>query len=688
MKALASTSASTPMTGRLLQRKCDCGTHSAGPACDSCADEKKKLQRHATGAKTPAAMPRIVGDVLLAPGRPLDAATRAFFEPRFARDFSHVRVHDDARAAQSAQAVGATAWTVGSHIAFDAGAFAPDSSHGRQLLAHELAHTVQQRDGLVSGSGISSPGDSSERAADVAASRVASGSVAGTLDRSPTLLARQTPPVAKGGGVTPPAAPVPMRVLDPAGTPLPPHGPNPADALTPFCAEVAAAKADATIPAAAATWRDKSVAAITAGGPGSGATHQKEIVDNETAEVPKEVTDLNTAVPASQLPKEAPDYRDRLGRICKRKQREVQLEFRYNIILVNTSTGKWNEINDTELDSVDDALGALPENMVWGNAVPTFMSRAHCALEAGECLSNVGGDTMAWAGRKTSDVSIYNSGLKGGTDTRSVGIGITIRQQTIRHEMGHVIDPLVPLQTMNVLFDDIMGFRTWPWNRVETSAAASEQIRIGKAAYHESLKTASNPQSPTLGQKASAYGAGFSAAIGESGKSAAARTDLRMAAGLADDAALEKFLAGLQDDVPVMQNSREFSKVGAGDLYVASTVAGQMPKGKPFTYALTNKGDYFAELFALATSTPVWLDANLPRRQTNWLKEFVFFVPTTEAGWRDTLVKRGTMTKLELANASPQLFSDLMDCYTWKQADAAIDWSIRQQLLPKGTKEG
>ena len=76
--------------------------------------------------------------------QPLDRATRAFMEPRFGHDFSKVRVHTDVRAAESARAVNALAYTVGRDIVFGEGQYAPGTDVGRQLLAHELTHTIQQ----------------------------------------------------------------------------------------------------------------------------------------------------------------------------------------------------------------------------------------------------------------------------------------------------------------------------------------------------------------------------------------------------------------------------------------------------------------------------------------------------------------------------------------------------------------
>ena len=100
----------------------------------------KSAQPDASGAQPLG----LVHDVLRSPGRPLDAPTRAFFEPRFGRDFAAVRIHDDGQAAASARSVGALAYTVGRDIVFGTGEYAAGTDAGRRLLAHELAHAVQQ----------------------------------------------------------------------------------------------------------------------------------------------------------------------------------------------------------------------------------------------------------------------------------------------------------------------------------------------------------------------------------------------------------------------------------------------------------------------------------------------------------------------------------------------------------------
>lgn len=194
-------SSSPPVRYGLLQRQCACGTHTIGGSeCESCRKEKAsiKLQRAAINSQPFYEVPSSVHEALRTPGQPLDAATRAFFEPRFGydlsraatsisrtsqsalivgsandplereadefagnalrtpssqltpstqetrADLSRIRIHTDALAAESSRAVNALAYTVGNHIVFGTGSYAPTTVAGKRLLAHELAHTIQQ----------------------------------------------------------------------------------------------------------------------------------------------------------------------------------------------------------------------------------------------------------------------------------------------------------------------------------------------------------------------------------------------------------------------------------------------------------------------------------------------------------------------------------------------------------------
>ncbi|WP_249125916.1 DUF4157 domain-containing protein [Streptomyces sp. A2-16] len=175
----------TPVATGLLQR---CGGVPCPPGtCDH--DEESILRRSDSGA-APSSVPPIVNEVLNSPGQPLGATTRAYMEPRFSHDFSRVgvtrpspaglsigptdspaeseanhvanhitdqppndplhrydfgdvRIHSDTKAAVSAQMVGARAYTVGNHVVFAGGQYAPDGLDGTRLLAHELAHVAQ-----------------------------------------------------------------------------------------------------------------------------------------------------------------------------------------------------------------------------------------------------------------------------------------------------------------------------------------------------------------------------------------------------------------------------------------------------------------------------------------------------------------------------------------------------------------
>jgi hypothetical protein len=127
-----------------VQRACTC---SAGQSCDSCEEEKSEslpVHRKAHGEASTASTPEARHALLPSHGEPLDGATRGFFEPRFGRDFADVRVHAGSEAAESARALAADAFTIGSQIGFAPGRYSPQTESGKRLLAHELTHVIQQ----------------------------------------------------------------------------------------------------------------------------------------------------------------------------------------------------------------------------------------------------------------------------------------------------------------------------------------------------------------------------------------------------------------------------------------------------------------------------------------------------------------------------------------------------------------
>jgi uncharacterized protein DUF4157 len=193
--ACASPPSFTRPPAGVLQRKCSCGG-SAGSSGE-CAECKKKntLQRRAASDAQPDAVPPIVHEVLSSPGQPLDTATRAFMEPRFRHDFGKVRIHADAKAADSAWAVSAGAYAFGKHIAFANGHYAPRTLAGRHLLAHELTHVVQQpsASGLLGPLRVGETGTASEREAEQAADAACSNGAGAPISTLAAPLVQRQP---------------------------------------------------------------------------------------------------------------------------------------------------------------------------------------------------------------------------------------------------------------------------------------------------------------------------------------------------------------------------------------------------------------------------------------------------------------------------------------------------------------
>jgi hypothetical protein len=193
-RATAATTATGSPGARLpLRRACACGTRTTGGGeCASCTKKKVQakfavgkaddafereadavadrvmrgaapgiatpaavaVQRHADRATDGADAPASVDAVLAGSGSPLDAGLRTDMEARFGHDFSQVRAHTGAAAAQSAREIGAAAYTAGHHVVFGEGRYAPQAPEGRRLIAHELTHVLQQTPGVVQRKGV------------------------------------------------------------------------------------------------------------------------------------------------------------------------------------------------------------------------------------------------------------------------------------------------------------------------------------------------------------------------------------------------------------------------------------------------------------------------------------------------------------------------------------------------------
>ncbi len=182
----------------LLQRKCTCGGETrASGECVECKN-KKLLQRksmprkvidiHSSAQRTDpieaSSAPTLPNGLAIGGGVALEPTVRSQMESQFNFDFSKVRIHSDAKGAEASRKISARAFTYGSNIGFAPGEYAPFKASGRWLLAHELAHVVQQSSGVVTEQSLGTDEGPLEAQADAAANAVTCGQRIPALGRT------------------------------------------------------------------------------------------------------------------------------------------------------------------------------------------------------------------------------------------------------------------------------------------------------------------------------------------------------------------------------------------------------------------------------------------------------------------------------------------------------------------------
>lgn len=153
-------------------------------------------------------VPPVVQEVLASSGQPLEPATREFMEMRFGHDFGRVRVHTNDKASRSANTLQASAYTVGHHLVFDEGQYAPRTMDGRVRLAHELAHVVQQEFHAPPNLRLGRPGDAAETEAEYAATTAVFGGEMRPLRRGHSGVLQ------RDGRKPPPAKPASADIVE------------------------------------------------------------------------------------------------------------------------------------------------------------------------------------------------------------------------------------------------------------------------------------------------------------------------------------------------------------------------------------------------------------------------------------------------------------------------------------------
>ena len=246
-------SASWPVA---VQRSC-AGTAGAG-SCGCTACEKSEPDRPAVATRPAPAgrssqfahgaiVPPSIGQVIRSAGAPLPPDIRHTYERGFGADLHQVRIHTDAHAQLAADSIGALAFAVGNRVVFARDAYAPATPAGRRLIAHELAHVVQQgtADPLLASANLRID-DTGEAAADYAADRVIAGEAPGTIGAPRTASVQpqfieppielpieppfELPPIEEP---IPMPEPVPEPVPEPTPEPVPEPAPEPVPEPTP-----------------------------------------------------------------------------------------------------------------------------------------------------------------------------------------------------------------------------------------------------------------------------------------------------------------------------------------------------------------------------------------------------------------------------------------------------------------------
>src|SRR5215208_6237897 len=321
---------------------------------------------------------------------------------------------------------------------------------------------------------------------------------------------------------------------------------------------------EAALRRAANDWAAAVVAMIRASAGASGAPHAQAIADNEASEIPGAVTQLLTDYFGPGVTRDRDSVRqcyDAIVRLAASKAREVQLQFHHNVIVETHSRGGFGTGNSIdELNMLDTALTGMPDQHVWGQTARPLHFRR---LMAG--AGSASGETDPPTSTITLRLGHADGAVRPLGGARPPG-----SQQTIRHEIGDMVETALTPDVRRELFTDILGWEQYSWAWISAR---------------------NSPHAPWQAERAK----------------------LRTETGIADDA-LDAWLASFT--IRPMPNLRRSDTQTSGSRsYIRSATQGdflhsirtaEMPQGVEFDYAMTAHNDYLAELYTFAVSRPGW----------------------------------------------------------------------------------
>lgn len=364
-------------------------------------------------------------------------------------------------------------------------------------------------------------------------------------------------------------------------TPAPPtvipRGTNPGDCMGAICQRLNKMRLPGTVAEANTivdNWVADSISCLHTYAPNSNASHQQEIVQNAEAELQGEAASSKGYI--TQITPNASGFRDfmeDLRRICERKQREISIEFRYNIVFDNSGL-VWGYSPATDWDAIEGAFAGLPAESTWLSPRLLTFRREHVHATN----PDVAGETD----QKTATITIFDQGFGNLPFSRSKATGIPSTTQTIQHEVGHIMTNLIPRSEFNDFFDNILHWRSYPWAWITASASPYPNWQAERKAL-----------------------------ITETGMTSAQ---------------LDTWLGTLPMNKRINRNNRSFFR---GDNFLEAYDMDQVPTIPAFEYAASNKDDYLSELYTFCSSNPEFVHDNLPQKQIVWLKTSVFHTPAT-----------------------------------------------------------
>lgn len=318
------------------------------------------------------------------------------------------------------------------------------------------------------------------------------------------------------------------------------------------------------------------------------ATFRTEILADARREAGDDVTaTLGTwqALPAPR--RTMTRFLARLGDACRTRATELRIEYRFNVVFANVAgEPKWG--STPAWSDVVAALEAVPSEHLSrrpGRTTPViFRRRALHPRDLAAGTRRIGGEAV----RAEGEIEVYDPGVSAAPYGRSRAIGITGTSQTVRHELGHTVEALVPPADRDDFKENVVGWID----------------------YSRHWITQGRP-SPTCDPDARGLARQGCEVCSELGF---------VTGGQCDDARLDAFLASAAGG-PQTHDGRRYS---LGDHFLASVPTDRVPQTRDFRYANDSFGEYFAEVYTFAVSVPHWLHRVLPAAQTDWLKRHVF----------------------------------------------------------------